>query len=294
MGTLTKVFIVINFIFAIVMFAVQTVLFSQREDWKSRWIDESNNHLKTITIKDSEIQYWLRENRSKDSFITDLKTNLQRIEREMQTKDAATQELQTRFNQLQATYAGLQSSYDALYRELESIRSERENLQRELTQATSQFKEIVSRHDTKQQDLLFLQTKFEQISKELDSTEVRLQRIVKEKKELQMILDQLQQSGIIVDILPTKSIKAKVQQYNSQYKIATLSAGKDQNVRIGDRFSISRGEKFIASGKVTEVEKDFCFMKIEYTNISQEPAIGDDANNKIITPGTYKNEEIQK
>lgn len=285
MGTLTKVLIVLNFIFAVVMFCVQAVLFAQREDWKMKWVEEANNHTKTIMVKDAEIQYQIRENNSKDTLIASLSTRINELITEVENTKRSLNDKTNDLSNLQRAFDNLAANYNEMKTHMQTLESARSNLQRQYEEISERFNQLAKQKDTSVQELLTLKQKLDSVNAQAAELETRIAALIKEKKDLELIIANLEKMGIQVNILPEKPVRGKVVSYDETRQVAAIDVGKDHGVQVAQKFSIIRGSNFVASGKVIDVERDYSILKIEYTQL--KPEIGDSCTNVNTPPGTF-------
>jgi hypothetical protein len=84
--------------------------------------------------------------------------------------------------------------------------------------------------------------------------------------------------------LPQKAIDGKVMSYSAQAGVAIINQGKDSGSLVGMKFTIYRGDKFVATGIVKETARDWSAITIELKYV--EPQVGDDVSNHILMSTT--------
>jgi hypothetical protein len=77
-------------------------------------------------------------------------------------------------------------------------------------------------------------------------------------------------------------LDGKIVVYSAQSETAIIDRGKDHGVLVGMKYTVYRGDRFIASGIVKETAKDWSALTIEMK--SDQPQAGDDVSSQILSP----------
>lgn len=80
----------------------------------------------------------------------------------------------------------------------------------------------------------------------------------------------------------TNPLDGKIVAYSAQSETAIIDRGKDHGVLVGMKYTVYRGDRFIATGIVKETAKDWSAMIIEMK--SDQPQAGDEVSSQILTP----------
>jgi hypothetical protein len=75
-------------------------------------------------------------------------------------------------------------------------------------------------------------------------------------------------------------VDARVMTVSKQANIGIINQGRDQGVRIGMKFTIHRGDRFVASAIVREIYREFA--AVEFVLLHGEPRVGDRASNRLL------------
>lgn len=96
---------------------------------------------------------------------------------------------------------------------------------------------------------------------------------------------------LVVASLPwndsSKSIEGKIVTFSATSQIAIISPGSSVGTQVGMRFTVYRGDEFIATIVVKEVAKDWSAAVVESKYL--EPQAGDLVSNQVLTPSRSGN-----
>lgn len=85
---------------------------------------------------------------------------------------------------------------------------------------------------------------------------------------------------------PSRAVDTRVLHWSKEAGILILGQGSANGCAPGMKFTIYRGDKFVASALIDDVGQKFSFAKIHLQRL--EPAIGDDASNHILMSSNGK------
>ena len=87
--------------------------------------------------------------------------------------------------------------------------------------------------------------------------------------------------GPLGPFIGVETIKAKVNAVSGKENIVLLSVGRDDNVKVGYKFVIYRGNEYVGTVTVKSVEKDYCAASSE-KGIERLPIqVGDEATTRF-------------
>jgi hypothetical protein len=75
-------------------------------------------------------------------------------------------------------------------------------------------------------------------------------------------------------------VDATIMSLSLQAGVAILNQGRDHGVRIGDRFTVYRGDQFVAAGVVREAARGWA--AIAFHLVKLEPRVGDHATSRLL------------
>ncbi len=275
MSGLAKVFLVINFILAIIFLGTSATLFSVRKDFKKEMTDlndsykeqfdkqlkeikalseKANKQAVALGVQQAEITNFRAANSELTTKVSSLQTNLSTAKTDIATKDS-------RIETLNNDLSTLSNRVDALSNNLATANKDKENALEETRTSVAQ----------KQRALLDQQ-----------QTQTLL---VKATKELNEKNEQLEIALTTIEILntggkgPVKPIEGKILSLEGDYVM--LSVGKDEGVTPGMTFKIYRGSNYLGEVKVRNVYADSAGAVVESRTPHGTMKEGDNASTRL-------------
>jgi len=278
MGTLTKVFVIINLVFSVALVMVSATALSQRVHWKqmsSNIQSEYNTGKQKWQVK--EIGYKDDQDRMRAQRDTAEATAIQRQDQlttmgnTMRERDASVSKLEKDIAAAHAHSDRLSQNVDRLTKDLSSTQTELERLKGELVTAR---RELDDRNTT-----------LVGIRSTLAAVELRHKELLHRYNIASEMVDEYQKyreyvkdrapdlpppEGLAEPIAPPKPIHAAVRAVNAEIGVVVLNvgsnnraaSGEENPVKKGYRFLIYRGRQFVAAVKVANVEKDMCAAEL--------------------------------
>jgi flagellar biosynthesis GTPase FlhF len=290
MSTLSKLFVVMILVLALVLLGVNATLFAMRADFKHKWVEESRHHYQTQMIKSAE----LAESTSRIQLLTDFNNTLKAEKDQMQTEinsvkarlDDREKELQVKQTEIDKLAAGVGTLARVNETQQQSVATwEAEaKAQRERANAAN------SRMMTATQDLQYRIQEVERLSKDLGSLENQYQEIARERQRYQEVLAALNARGIDTNLVaPRKALAGQVTAVATELDLVVISIGRDAGVNEGDEFTVYRGNTFVGKITVDRVDRAWASGRVTLKG-KEEPRIGDQASNNVLaTPGKSGN-----
>lgn len=285
MSLLTKIFIILVFMAALVALGVQATLFAHRVDWKDKFIKETNYHYNTIAIKDSEITYLKAEVENRMDFIAGLQKKLDVLEQANSINLTRISELDRMYNEVLAKHEKLIADLDAFEKQLEVQLAHIKDKELKIIELRDKVAKAIAEKHTASQELQYVKQELERVAKDLSELEERHVSVVREKRKQEEILEDLERRGIDVrGPLPTKAIEGKVMSVSIEAGVVIINVGKDHDVLVGMKFTVYRNDQFVATAIVKETARDWSALSIELKNIN--PQVGDSVSNHLLVSGT--------
>jgi hypothetical protein len=264
-NTLSKVFVVVNLVFAVAFCFMTLTLYSKRVDFKDKWQQEITLHDQTKENMNSQVDSLTKEKATLTEALNGSKRNIK---------------------ELTEQNANVQGDLLQRGEELFDVKSKLSLL---IERGTAKDEELKRRHDQidrmhkivlKQQQALEVakanlrnaQNQRIEMENELNNSRQQLVAVQKEKSRLEKdlhhnswIIQTLMDHGVPVREIvwsgeptgPVSPIQGKVLAVRSEVNLVMLSVGSDDGVKKGFRFTVYRGEDYV--GKI-EVEKVFSDM----------------------------------
>jgi len=290
MSTLSKLFVVLIMVLALILLGVNATLFAMRADFKDKFVKEVNYHYQTQAVKNAEIGdlsmslgVERQMNEMNKDRIKSLETELTNVKSQLETSRG---ELEVKQTEVDRLTAGLTTFVRQLEVQLEQIRdasAKVDEYRGKLAQANSQRLTAV-------QDLQYLRQEAERLSKDLGSLENNYQELARERQRLQEIIGHLNSLGVRTDgIAPRKPLSGKVTAVVGELDLVVINLGRDAGVNEGDDFTIYRGNTFVGKIVIDSVDRPWASGRVVLKG-KEEPRVGDDASNNVLaTPGKSGN-----
>jgi uncharacterized protein len=268
-NTLSKVFVVLNLLFAVVFCAFTLTLYSKRVNWKEQFKQEVYVHEE--------------DNKENERKITDLKTKNTQLAHETaeakrdrrEAYEKAAEAEQKAFSEqdkrLQAE-SNAQLLTNRIQVKDEELRRRYEQIDRMHRIVTTQQKAL----EVAKANALNSTHQRMEIENELNNSRAQLVAIQKEKARLEKdlhhnswVLNQLARHGVnirqvldIEQVQPEAAIEGKVMAVRKDVNIVMLSVGSDDKVKPGYRFTVFSDDQFVGKVEVEQVFSDMCAARI--------------------------------
>lgn len=285
MSLLTKIFIILVFMVSLVALGVQTTLYAHRTDFKAKWEQEVQYHYQTIGLKDSEIEYLKMESLNREKFNKALQKRIDILTHENSIHVTRVADLDRRYTEQVYVVQKLQADLEAFTKNLEVQLVEIKDKANKVTELRNRVAKLLTEKNIAVQELQYVKQELERVGKDLANLEKRHIDTVKTKRRLEDKLEHLERMGFDISFgPPQKAVDAKVMSYSPQAGVAIVNQGKDHGVMLGMKFTIYRGDKFVASAVVKEAQREWSALEIQLKHM--EPQVGDDASNHMLMSAT--------
>jgi predicted RNase H-like nuclease (RuvC/YqgF family) len=289
MSTLSKLFVVLVFVVALVKLGVDATLFSMRTDFKDKFVKEVNYHYQTQQIKAAEIADLGAHIDSLKSYTDILKTKVDALDTERATLASqlavSRRDLETKQTEVDRLTRGL----DTFVRQLEVQLQQIQDAMVKVDEYRTRLAKANSEKLTAVQDLQYQRQDAERLSKDLAALEENHQAIAREKQRLQETIAHLSAMGVRTDVVgPRKILSGKVNAVLNQIDLVIISIGRDAGVNEGDEFTVYRGSNFVAKITIDRADRAWSSGRVDLKR--DEPRVADDVtNNTLVAPAKSGN-----
>lgn len=290
MSTLSKLFVVLIVVLALVLLGVNATLFAMRADFKHKWVEEVKYHHQTQMIKSAELADAGSKLEARDQRIVQMTGQMTTLENEVGSArtqlEEAKKEIAVKQTEIDKQVASLATLARQLEVQLASIDETMKKLDEQRTRANAAHAKAM----TATQDLQYQRQEAERLSKDLGQLESTYQELARDRQRLQETIANLNAAGIRTDqIAPRKPLSGKVTAVASELDLVVISIGRDAGVNEGDEFSLSRGSSFTGKIVIDRVDRAWASGRVMLKG-KEAPAVGDDASNNILAaPGKSGN-----
>jgi hypothetical protein len=287
-NTLSKVFVIVNVVFAIAFCFMTLTLYAKRVDFKDKWRQEEDKHRRTKDDMQAKLD-------DRDTKITALDKALDQARSHVRELTEHNAELQENLLETKDKYFETNKERTLLMERTEAMRAE---LQRRHDDIDRMHRIILKQQQALEVAKANLRNAMNQrmeMENELNNTRQQLVAVQKEKARLERdlhhhswIIDTLIEHGVPVQDLvfgserePTEPVEGKVLAVRPDVNLVMLSVGDDDGVKPGYTFTVYRSDRYVGKVKVEKVFSDMSSAKIltEYTK--DEIRENDDAATRV-------------
>ncbi len=280
MSTLSKVFVILVFVIALVKLGIDVTLFAQKVDWKDKFVREVNYHYQTQQIKNAEIAARELEIENIKSFITILNEKINTIEAENSAKAARIVDLQKQLDSANAHMTKLAADQDVLVRQLEVQLAQIQEMGLKVEEFRGKLGKALAEKSTAVSQLQYERQLAERLQQDLAELENKHVEIARDKKLLEERINHLNQMGIRTEVAPKRALEGKVTAVANEIGLVVISIGREAGVNEGDEFTIYRGGDFVAKIVIDRTDRKWAAGKVVLKKV--DPRVADDVSNQIV------------
>jgi len=290
MSTLSKLFVVMILVLALILLGVNATLFAMRADFKHKFVEETRHHYQSLQIKNAE----LADSGTRNQLLADANTALKRDNEQLtveinsvKAQNAAhVTELANKQNEIDKLVAGVNTYGRQLEVQLQQVSDALARVEEYKKRAAEAFNKAAMAD----QDRLYRIQEAERLSKDLGSLENQYQELARDRQRLQETIAALSQSGVPVDkVAPRKALAGQVNAVAGELDLVVISIGRDAGVNEGDDFTVYRGSTFVGKVTIDRVDRAWASGRVTLKG-KEEPRVGDSVSNNVLaTPGKSGN-----
>jgi myosin heavy subunit len=290
MSTLSKLFVVMVLVLALVLLGVNATLFAMRADFKHKFVEETRHHYQTQMIKSAELAEMSSRLQLNSETINAMRGDAQTKEQEIASLNARLADSQRENTNKQTEIDKNTTNLATLTRNMEVQNQQIVDANKAVEESRKQTAKALNDRLTAVQDLQYQRQESERLSKDLGSLENNYQDLARERQRLQETIAHLNSLGIKTDVVgPRKALSGQVTAVATELDLVVVSIGRDAGVNEGDEFTIYRGNTFVGKITVDRVDRAWASGRVTLKG-KEEPRIGDQASNNVLaTPGKATN-----
>lgn len=273
MSTLSKFFVVINFVMALIFTIASITLYAKKVDWVE--------NVKLSEEKKIELEIEL------DAVETELTALKESSSAEIERWKGQSQTFETKSNDLQDQVATLRKEKERLLANMDSIKDNIASLKSTLEEQAEENQKLNATNGKlkDQLDQAKLSSQFAsrqaiEVVAELKEAEAELLQLSKKNHELvnqvmeqDILLEEARKRGMDFTTLASQSaipVSGHVLQVEDAVGLVILNVGEKNKVKKGMELVISRGEKYIGKVRVRSTYEDMCSAVI-LAPLTKEP-----------------------
>jgi len=282
MGTVGKIFVVLNLFFALAFVAIAAALLAEKDDWKTRYENERDIRRATESVAEADrnvLQAKLDDERRKVDQLRESHLALMKDYENQREENKNLTETQTRLeeklNRLEESYSSIDDRINDLQRNNERLN--RLNLQ--LEQEKVDARERQRQAEEAYHDML---AALEESEKRLRDAGQQTQAMRRQIEDYKLRYEDMIRQGFPAsEIVPPRAIDGLVRAVSDEVPLVMLSVGKDDGVEPGYTFTVYRGSEYVGKVQVSTVFADSASASIlqEYSKL--QPREGDHVTTRI-------------
>lgn len=262
MSTLSKVFVVLNFLLAISFMIATLTLYSK----KVNWVQESvNNAIERNQLKsklDEQVKLYNDETTKLVQIINEKKEKVAELDADLrQTKDQLAQQQQQN-QQLQTEVRGIRTEIGKVQTTLTELEERNRQLQQDVEQMRQERDKAVAARDFAETQAIEVMADLKEAEAELLQLSKQNYALVDEVMQKDVLLEEARKRGFNPQVLFTGDIgtgvpiAGRILQVEEAVGIVILNVGKKDKVKAGMEFTVSRGDKYIGKVRVRNIYED--------------------------------------
>ena len=279
MSLLSKLFVILVFVVALVKLGIDVTLFAHKVDWKDKFVKEVNYHYQTQQIKNAEIAAREMEIENNKVFIGILTDRINTLDQENSSKAGRINDLQRQLDFSNTQMVKQEADMQVFVRQLEVQLAQITELTTKIEEHRVKLAKALDSKNLAVSELQYARQASEKLAQDLAELEVKHVDMAKDKKHMEEKLNHLVQLGVKVDIAPKKPLEGKVTAVANEIGLVVISIGKDDGVMEGDEFTVYRGGDFVAKIQIDRADRRWSAGRVVLKKT--DPRVADEVSNHI-------------
>ena len=246
MSLLSKMFVILVFVIALVKLGIDVTLFAQKVDWKDKFVKEVNYHYQTQQIKNAEIAARDMEVDNQRAFIAILSDKINTLDTENSAKAARIGDLQRQLDFSNTQLAKIEADTQVFVRQLEVQLAQIQELNTKVDEHRAKLSKSLNEKALAVSELQYARQLAERLQQDLGQLEEKHVEMARDKKHLEEKINAIAAAGGNVNVAPKAPLNGKVTAVANEIGLVVISVGKDAGVAEGDEFTLYRGGDFVA------------------------------------------------
>ncbi len=279
MSTLSKMFVILVFVVALVKLGVDVTLFAQKVDWKDKFIKEVNYHYQTQQIKNAEIAARDVEIDNQRQFVAILTDRINVLDTENSAKAQRINDISRQLDFANTQLVKLEADVQVFVRQLEVQLAQIQELNAKVEEHRTKLAKALSEKTLLAAEVQYARQLSERLQHDLAQLEEKHVDMARDKKHLEEKINHLKELGIRTDIAPKKPLTGKVTAVANEIGLVVISIGKDAGVLENDEFTVHREGEFVAKIVVDRADRSWSAGRVVLK--AKDPRVADDVSNTI-------------
>jgi len=267
MSTISKVFTVLNLVFALFLVGANAAFLSKTEDFREKSEKLAADLAETRTTMQAEIDRSNGERANFDQQNKTLTNQKNDLESELQTAKSTVDQVRNENNQLRNAVDSINASLKEVKAELGDLQARNKSLMDQNEQHRATAAQAEKDKLDAQDDRARIEGDLKRANADVAEKERQLADLSKDRDNLRAQMDALAKSGVDVAAIIGNNvppIEGKVSAVGRGFVV--LSVGENEGVKLGFPFDVYRGSDYIGRVVVDNVLPDSCTARIQIRN----------------------------
>ncbi|RPH38957.1 MAG: hypothetical protein EHM91_13065, partial [Planctomycetota bacterium] len=204
MSLLSKLFVILVFVIALIKLGIDVTLFAQKVDWKDKFIKEVNYHYATQQIKNAEIAARDMEVENQRAFLAILADRINTLDTENSGKAARINDLQRQLDSANTLATKYEADMQVFVRQLEVQLAQIQELTTKVDEHRAKLVKSLNEKSLAVAELQYARQLAERLQQDLGQLEEKHVEMARDKKHLEEKMNAIAQSGGNVNVAPKK------------------------------------------------------------------------------------------
>ncbi len=256
MSTVSKVFVILNLVFALVYAGVAATLLQKQEHWKYKFHQEVAAHNTESQELNEKIVTLNQELTTEKRDVEDWRKRYDDVKTQLDDRQNDYERLDKRWHDMKGNYDSLVEKYDALAADLDKVQRQKDELQEKLNTAESEKGDAILLRDQAVDDRQRIQKEYEDLKVDLGNLKRRHVSLAKKKAELEWVIAQVEEklgAEVLKNLFAPPKIDGAVIGVSSRVNLIVINVGEEDGVRAGFEFTIYRGNSYVGKMVVEKV-----------------------------------------
>ena len=274
MSGLAKTFVILILLLSVFFFGTTATLYKTRAQWRAQHESYVASSGETLSTLDGKLKQTRKALDEKDIDLVELKANGDQLGSDLKQRMSDLSSLQRKLAGLEASLGQATALSGQLGKTVESGNLRAEGLQKSLDQANSRLDESLQNLDLANKERDTMKLSLVRAQQQLHDSRVEYQALSEESEMLAQRLEAMKNGSTDLGGFDP-SVDALVSAVDAGENLAVISAGREQLVQVGHKFTVSRGDSFIGQLEVIKVYPDLAGARIVYTADGEDVQRGD-------------------
>ncbi len=282
MSNVLKIFVVLNFVLAVVFVATAATLLGKADDWKKKHDTVKEKAATDVKDRDDRISTLTGENKQLEDARSSLKNRRDELDQELKSSETRREEKNRENADLRGSLKKSQDNLSTLGQNLSAAQTDRETYEKRMTAAEKSARDAIAAKEAAEDEARRLTAALETANELNGQLETDLATVrANLEKQTNLVKLAMADGWNPRNAINAPPIDAVVQRVNTELKFVMLSVGGDDKVTKGMRFTVSRGGNYIGDVMVDAVYPQASAAQIVVTNPGAKFQAGDNATTRV-------------